>query len=144
MHEPMTMPPLTLERITAILNRYKQAPDYDISTRELLPLELRQLLPSLKSTELVSDNLCLLRLLHLATRSQWLVVSGSPTKYRDYKLFAHVTINGNSDLAEWGHISYAEINDMNRIGGTRGPFPGRVEVDISFEPCVFSRVRGAL
>jgi hypothetical protein len=45
------------------------------------------------------------------------------------------------EFGEFGYESYRSLNDWNRVGGTRMPLPGQLEVDVAFDPARISELQ---
>ena len=96
---------------------------------ELLPVELRSLLPPLYSQETNSDPIVHIKYFSPYANWTWFVTEGSP-EGDDFILFGSVV---GFDV-EWGNFALSELE-----GARRGDLP-LVERDLYFTPGPFSQV----
>src|SRR5262245_45019084 len=100
---------------------------HPVLSSRLLPDELRNALPPLKSQEGVRDPIVHARFLS-GSSWVWYVTEGSPQE-DDFLFFGFVVGLEN----EWGHFSLSELTEA------RPPWEFRVERDSNFTPMRLSR-----
>jgi hypothetical protein len=97
---------------------------------ELLPPELRKVLPPLTSQEGVSDPIVYVRFLSRDSGWVWYVTEGSPND-DDFLFFGFVI----GSEKEWGYFSLSELTEA------RPPWECPIERDVHFKPERLSRAR---